>query len=64
MHLFFQVLDELLKKLEVEHVVWCGDKIGNYYEVFFPVGAGDPCENLLHCLTEVGIGKKFNSVIR
>ncbi|XP_069687902.1 uncharacterized protein [Periplaneta americana] len=31
--------------------------------VFFPVGAGDPCENCLHCLTEMGIGIKFNSVV-
>ncbi|KDR09915.1 hypothetical protein L798_00352, partial [Zootermopsis nevadensis] len=31
--------------------------------VFFPVGAGDPCENCLHCLTEMGIGIKYNSVV-
>lgn len=35
-HLSFsnsQVLDELLKKLKVEHVVWCKDKEDMYYEV-------------------------------
>ncbi|XP_067004263.2 uncharacterized protein [Anabrus simplex] len=58
-----QILEELLKKLEVEHVVWCRDKNSNYFQVFFPVGAGDPCENCLHCLTELGIGKKLNSVV-
>jgi hypothetical protein len=27
------VLGELLKKLKVEHVVWCKDKEDMYYEV-------------------------------
>lgn len=59
-----QVLDELLKKLKVEHVVWCKDKGNLYYEVIFPVPAGDPCENCLHCLTEMGIGTRMNSIVR
>lgn len=29
----YQVLQELLKKLKVEHVVWCKDKENMYYEV-------------------------------
>ncbi|XP_049858801.1 uncharacterized protein LOC126353764 isoform X2 [Schistocerca gregaria] len=58
-----QVLEDLLKKLGIEHVVWCKDKVGNYFEVFFPLGAGDPTENCLHCLTELGIGKKHNSIV-
>jgi predicted 3-demethylubiquinone-9 3-methyltransferase (glyoxalase superfamily) len=29
----FQILEELLKKLEVEHIVWCNDKNGYYYQV-------------------------------
>jgi hypothetical protein len=33
----FQILEELLKKLEVEHVVWCNDKNGYYYQVSFPL---------------------------
>ncbi|KAK0096549.1 hypothetical protein PV326_005170 [Microctonus aethiopoides] len=57
------VLDELLKKLKVEHVVWCKDKGNMYYEVIFPVPAGDPCENCLHCLTEMGIGTRMNSIV-
>ncbi|XP_057328732.1 uncharacterized protein LOC130669717 isoform X2 [Microplitis mediator] len=57
------VLDELLKKLKVEHVVWCKDKGNLYYEVIFPVPAGDPCENCLHCLTEMGIGTRMNSIV-
>ncbi|XP_066603569.1 uncharacterized protein [Prorops nasuta] len=57
------VLHELLKKLKVEHVVWCKDKENMYYEVIFPVPAGDPCENCLHCLTEMGIGVKMNSIV-
>ncbi|KAF7996598.1 hypothetical protein HCN44_002244 [Aphidius gifuensis] len=57
------VLDELLKKLQVEHVVWNKDKANMYYEVIFPVPAGDPCENCLHCLTEMGIGTRMNSVV-
>lgn len=59
-----RILEELLKKLKVEHAVWCSDKNGYYYQVFFPVGAGDPCENCLHCLTEMEIGIKYNSVVR
>ncbi|XP_015587341.1 uncharacterized protein LOC107264023 [Cephus cinctus] len=57
------VLDELLKKLRVEHVVWCKDKEDMYYEVIFPVPAGDTCENCIHCLTEMGIGRKMNSIV-
>ncbi|XP_043288165.1 uncharacterized protein [Venturia canescens] len=57
------VLDELLKKLRVEHIVWCKDKENMYYEVIFPVAAGDPCENCLHCLTEMGIGTRMNSIV-
>jgi hypothetical protein len=48
----------------VEHVVWHSDKAGNYYQVIFPVASGEPCETMLHCLTELGIGKKFNSSVR
>ncbi|XP_053980489.1 uncharacterized protein LOC128877317 [Hylaeus volcanicus] len=57
------VLHELLKKLKVEHVVWCKDNGNMYYEVIFPVPAGEPCENCLHCLTEMGIGVKMNSIV-
>ncbi|EGI71053.1 PREDICTED: uncharacterized protein LOC105154195 [Acromyrmex echinatior] len=57
------VLEELLKKLRVEHVVWCKDKEDMYYEVIFPVPAGEPCENCIHCLTELGIGVKMNSIV-
>ncbi|XP_071631041.1 uncharacterized protein [Temnothorax longispinosus] len=57
------VLEELLKKLRVEHVVWCKDKEDMYYEVIFPVPAGEPCENCIHCLTEMGIGVKMNSIV-
>ncbi|CAK9832455.1 Uncharacterized protein MJ1221 [Anthophora retusa] len=57
------VLEELLKKLKVEHVVWHKDKEDMYYEVIFPVPAGEPCENCLHCLTEMGIGVKMNSIV-
>ncbi|XP_012267637.2 uncharacterized protein LOC105692775 [Athalia rosae] len=57
------VLDELLKRLKVEHVVWCKDKANLYYEVIFPIPSGDPCENCLHSLTELGIGVKMNSIV-
>ncbi|PSN37428.1 hypothetical protein C0J52_19035 [Blattella germanica] len=40
-----------------------GKTKGQQGKVFFPVGAGDPCENCLHCLTEMGIGIKYNSVV-
>ncbi|KFB49214.1 AGAP009795-PA-like protein [Anopheles sinensis] len=58
-----KVLDELLKKLEVERVIWHPDKDGQYYQVVFPLAAGDPCETTLHCLTELGIGVKHNSSV-
>ncbi|OAD61381.1 hypothetical protein WN48_01773 [Eufriesea mexicana] len=32
-------------------------------KVIFPVPAGEPCENCLHCLTEMGIGVKMNSIV-
>ncbi|XP_053677770.1 uncharacterized protein LOC128727848 [Anopheles nili] len=58
-----KVLDELLKKLDVERVIWHPDKEGQYYQVVFPLAAGDPCETTLHCLTELGIGVKYNSSV-
>ncbi|ETN61561.1 hypothetical protein AND_006761 [Anopheles darlingi] len=58
-----KVLDELLKKLEVDRVIWHPDKDGQYYQVVFPLAAGDPCETTLHCLTELGIGVKHNSSV-
>lgn len=58
-----RVLEGLLKKLEIEHVVWCADKSSRYYQVFFPVAAGDDTENCLHSLTELKIGKKHNSAV-
>lgn len=33
-------------------------------KVIFPVPAGESCENCLHCLTEMGIGVKMNSIVR
>ncbi|KAK3928945.1 hypothetical protein KUF71_017151 [Frankliniella fusca] len=58
-----RVLEGLLKKLEIEHVVWCADKNSSYYQVFFPVPSGDETENCLHSLTELKIGKKHNSAV-
>ncbi|KAE8737215.1 hypothetical protein FOCC_FOCC017320 [Frankliniella occidentalis] len=58
-----RVLEGLLKKLEIEHVVWCADKNSLYYQVFFPVPSGDATENCLHSLTELKIGKKHNSAV-
>ncbi|XP_059618202.1 uncharacterized protein LOC132262798 isoform X2 [Phlebotomus argentipes] len=55
------VLEELLKKLEIEHVVWSVDKKGHFHQVIFPSASGDPCETMLHCLTELGIGIKLES---
>ncbi|XP_070513285.1 uncharacterized protein [Cardiocondyla obscurior] len=34
-----------------------------WWKVIFPVPAGDPCENCIHCLTEMGIGVKMNSIV-
>ncbi|CAF4756610.1 unnamed protein product [Pieris macdunnoughi] len=57
------ILQELLKKLEVEHVVWISDKTGNYFEVMFPLSTGDKCETMLHCLTQLGIGVYCKSIV-
>ncbi|XP_061714986.1 uncharacterized protein LOC133523428 isoform X2 [Cydia pomonella] len=58
------ILEELLNKLEVSKVVWVSDKPGNYYEVIFPLPTGDECETMLHCLTQLGIGVRWKSVVR
>ncbi|KAM3966355.1 uncharacterized protein ACR2FA_012664 [Aphomia sociella] len=57
------ILQELLKKLYVEHVVWMSDKTGNYFEIMFPLPTGDKCETMLHCLTELGIGVHYKSIV-
>lgn len=60
----FQVLEELLVKLEIEHVTWTTSKKGYFHHVVFPLQSGEPCETTLHCLTELGIGTKLNSSVR
>lgn len=59
-----KVLEELLLKLEIEHVTWSGDKKGYYHTIIFPLDGGDPCETTLHCLTKLGIGVKPGSSVR
>eukprot|EP00099_Drosophila_melanogaster_P000991 NP_001036351.2 uncharacterized protein Dmel_CG34109 [Drosophila melanogaster] len=58
-----KVLEELLVKLEIEHVTWTTSKKGYFHHVVFPLQAGSPCETTLHCLTELGIGTKLNSSV-
>ncbi|XP_017856632.1 PREDICTED: uncharacterized protein LOC108609421 [Drosophila arizonae] len=58
-----KVLEELLAKLEIEHVTWTTSKKGYFHHVVFPLQAGDACETTLHCLTELGIGTKLNSSV-
>ncbi|KAG8224455.1 hypothetical protein J437_LFUL003178 [Ladona fulva] len=58
-----RVLEELLNKLQIDNVTWYKCKNENFYQVMFPVPAGDPCENCLHYLSELGIGKKLNSIV-
>jgi len=36
----------------------------SWWKVIFPVPTGEPCENCIHCLTEMGIGVKMNSIVR
>uniref|UniRef100_A0A1I8MZI5 DUF389 domain-containing protein n=1 Tax=Musca domestica TaxID=7370 RepID=A0A1I8MZI5_MUSDO len=58
-----KVLEELLVKLEIEHVTWTTSKKGYFHHVVFPLQSGEPCETTLHCLTELGIGTKLNSSV-
>ncbi|KAL4711999.1 hypothetical protein ACJJTC_003666 [Scirpophaga incertulas] len=39
------------------------DKVGNYQQIIFPLPTGDQCENMLHCLTQLGIGVRYKSVV-
>ncbi|XP_014368926.2 uncharacterized protein LOC106719170 [Papilio machaon] len=57
------ILQELLRKLRVEHAVWIGDKMENYFHVTFPLPSGDACETMLHCLTKLGIGVRCKSIV-
>ncbi|XP_048487570.1 uncharacterized protein LOC105393800 isoform X2 [Plutella xylostella] len=57
------ILQELLKKLRVEHAVWLSDAAGNYFQVVFPAPAGDRTETLLHCLTQLGVGVRCKSIV-
>lgn len=59
-----QVLEELLTKLDIDHVTWNSDKHGYYYTIIFPLESGEPCETTLHCLTQLGIGMKLGSSVR
>lgn len=59
----FKILSDLLIKLEVEHVTWNQDKLENYFHVIFPAASGERTETILHCLIELGIGKRYNSSV-
>ncbi|XP_050318733.1 uncharacterized protein LOC126752170 [Bactrocera neohumeralis] len=58
-----KVLEELLTKLEIEHVTWTTSRKGYFHHVVFPLPSGEPCETTLHCLTQLGIGTKLNSSV-
>ncbi|XP_017466474.1 PREDICTED: uncharacterized protein LOC108359231 [Rhagoletis zephyria] len=58
-----KVLEELLTKLEIEHVTWTTSRKGYFHQVVFPLPSGEPCETTLHCLTQLGIGTKLNSSV-
>lgn len=57
MSTFVQLLQQLLIKLDIQHVAWTTAKGGTHHHVMFPLQAGDACETTLHCLTELRIGK-------
>lgn len=59
-----QLLQQLLLKLDIQHVVWTPAKGGLHYHVVFPLQAGDACETTLHCLTELKIGKVRGTSVR
>lgn len=50
-------MQQLLTKLNIQHVSWTTAKGGTHHHVVFPLQAGDACETTLHCLTELRIGK-------
>lgn len=58
-----KILSDLLIKLEVEHVSWTQDKLENYNHIIFPAASGERTETILHCLIELGIGKRYNSSV-
>ena len=60
---FLQLVEEVLKKLEIQNAVWCQDKEQHYYQIIFPRDAGDETENCLHALKEIGIGNRLNSIV-
>ncbi|XP_046397742.1 uncharacterized protein LOC124164460 [Ischnura elegans] len=59
-----KVLEELLSSLSLDTAaVWSKCRSGNFYQVTFPVSAGDQCENTLHFLSELGFGRRLNSLV-
>lgn len=51
------MLEELLKKLKVEHVVWCKDKEDMYYEVKGGIANIFPCICMLfECRNFLSVG--------
>lgn len=59
-----ELLQQLLIKLNIQHVAWHTAKGGNHLQVVFPLQAGDPCETTLHCLTELRIGRTRGTSVR
>lgn len=53
----------VLKKFKIQNAVWCSGESGHYYQVFFTVGSGDCCEEILRHLNDSGIGVRLNSVV-
>ncbi|KDR09916.1 uncharacterized protein LOC110838384 isoform X2 [Zootermopsis nevadensis] len=58
-----KVLELVLEKLKIDNAVWCSGENGQYYQVFFTVGSGERCEEILRHLNESGIGVRLNSVV-
>ncbi|XP_071451791.1 uncharacterized protein [Hetaerina americana] len=50
-------------KLGIENAVWNLEKNGHFYQVYFSVDSGEPCEDCLQVLNEFGFGLRANTTV-
>ncbi|XP_046397947.1 uncharacterized protein LOC124164586 isoform X2 [Ischnura elegans] len=57
------LLSLALQKLGVDNAVWNLDKSGHFFQVYFTVDSGEPCEDCLQVLNEHGFGVRANTTV-
>lgn len=58
-----KVMKEILEKMKISNCVWYKSYNGNSYQISFSITTGKLCDDVIHMLSEWGIGQREGSSI-